>query len=239
MDEEAQIGGPATPPGATATRGDTTREALITAAIQVFGRDGFDAAGTRAIAETAGVNQALIGYHFGGKPGLYLAALKFIADRVTARMGPLADAIETELAAEPADATGTRARQRALELLGALTDAFVEMLTSDESSAWARLILREQQDPSDGFDVLYKNVMERLLGVATRLVARACRDAVTPAEAKLTAVAIFGQALVFRAARAAVMRQMGWRQLGPNQRKSIQAELRRNVAAILEAENVR
>jgi TetR/AcrR family transcriptional regulator, regulator of cefoperazone and chloramphenicol sensitivity len=239
MSEETPTGRPAAAPIATAGRGDTTREALIAAAIQVFGRDGFDAASTRAIAETAGVNQALIGYHFGGKPGLYLAALKFIADRVTRRMGPLVAAIETELAAEEAGATSLQARERALELFGTLTDAFVEMLTSDESSAWARLILREQQDPSDGFDVLYKNIMERLLDVATRLVTRARHQVTTPAEAKLTAVTIVGQALVFRAARTAVMRRMGWRQLGPSQIKSIQAELRRNVAAILAAENPR
>ena len=54
-------------------RGDITREAFIQAAIEIFGRDGFHAASTRAIAERAGANQALIGYHFRGKLGLYKA----------------------------------------------------------------------------------------------------------------------------------------------------------------------
>ncbi|HET6470821.1 MAG TPA: TetR family transcriptional regulator, partial [Pseudomonadales bacterium] len=45
----------------SSTRGDQTREALIDAAIEIFGRDGFRAASTRSIADAAGVNQALIG----------------------------------------------------------------------------------------------------------------------------------------------------------------------------------
>jgi TetR/AcrR family transcriptional regulator, regulator of cefoperazone and chloramphenicol sensitivity len=218
-------------------RGDATRDALIKAAIETFGRDGFDAAGTRAISEAAGVNQALIGYHFGGKPGLYLAALKFIADSVVERIGPLVAAIETELAGDaPAGIAGST--RPALALLHELTDALVGMLTSRESQAWARLILREQQDPSEGFDLLYEGFMHRLLGVTARLVARA-RPGSSQEQCKLTAFTIVGQALVFRAARAAVMREMGWERVSPTEIEAIRAELRRNVSAMLEAENIR
>jgi AcrR family transcriptional regulator len=221
----------------TATRGDSTREALVKAAIETFGRDGFAAASTRAISEAAGVNQALIGYHFGGKPGLYLAALKFIADSVTARMGPLVAAIETELGRGEGAITGEASAQRGLELLQGLIAAFVQMLTSDESSSWARLILREQQDPSDGFDILYDGVMHRILGVTAQLIARVRQGDVTPDQCKLTALTIMGQALVFRAARAAAMREMAWTRFTAVEIGEIQAELRRNVAAILQAES--
>jgi AcrR family transcriptional regulator len=224
---------------APAARGDTTREALVRAAIAIFGRDGFGAASTRAISEAAGVNQALIGYHFGGKPGLYRAAITFIADSVASRIGPLVTAIETELARDEPAGAGAKAAQRAVELLHELTDAFVEMLTSEESSAWARLILREQQDPSEAFDILYDGIMHRLLGVAARLVGRARRGRATPEEAKLTALTILGQALVFRAARAAVLRQMGWSRIASGEIQGIQAELRRNVAAMLAVERRR
>jgi AcrR family transcriptional regulator len=220
-----------TPTGST--RGDTTRDALIQAGIEIFGRDGFAAASTRAISETAGVNQALISYHFGGKPGLYLAALKFIADSVVARLGPLLDAIEAELATAESATNDPKTARRAITLLHELTDAFVKMLTSDESAAWARLILREQQDPSEGFDVLYEGILHRMLAVTTRLVARTRRAGTTPEQCKLTAIAILGQALVFRTARAAVMREMGWTRLKPVEIEAIQAEVRRNTAAIL------
>jgi AcrR family transcriptional regulator len=221
------------------TRGDTTREGLIQAAIEVFGRDGFTAASTRAISEAAGVNQALIGYHFGGKQDLYLAALRFIAGNVTARMGPLVEAIEAELEVPVGARASRRAAERARAALQDLVAAFVGMLASDESAAWARLILREQQNPSDGFDVLYNGFMHRLLSATSRLVARARDLDPTADECKLTAITILGQAMVFRAARAAVMREMRWESLGGEELEGIRTLLNRNVAAILKAEKSR
>lgn len=212
-------------------RGAATRAALIEAAIHVFGHDGFDAASTRAIADEAGANQALISYHFGGKPGLYLAAMQHIANRVAARLGPLAATIEAELGASGSAAAISS--ERALELLHELLGAFVAMLTSDESAAWARLILREQQEPSEAFDVLYTAVIQRMFGLMARLIGRVRGEPADSAATRLMAVSFIGQALVFRAARAAAMRQMGWEQVGPEEIGMIQDLLRRNVTAIL------
>ncbi|HSG63710.1 MAG TPA: TetR family transcriptional regulator, partial [Gammaproteobacteria bacterium] len=85
----------------TRRAGESTREALVLAALDVFGRNGFDGASTRAIADAAGVNLALIGYHFGGKSGLYLAVFEHIAGVLEQRIGPIVTAIETELLAGP------------------------------------------------------------------------------------------------------------------------------------------
>lgn len=211
-------------------RGEATRAALIEAAIDAFGRDGFDAASTRAIAEAAGANQALIGYHFGGKSGLYLAALEHIVDRIRRRVGPLAASIEAELAAPPGSGP---APEQALALLDQLVQALLAMLTSEESAAWARLILREQQDPSEGFDLLYTGTMQRLLAVIARLIGCVRRVPADAAATRLTALTVVGQVLVFRVARAAILRQMGWKGIGPKEMDAVRAELRRNIHAIL------
>jgi AcrR family transcriptional regulator len=224
------------PEAVTPARGDTTREALIASAIVTFGKDGFDAASTRTISRAAGVNQALINYHFGGKPGLYHAALRHIADSVSARIGPLLGAIENELSG---GASGDLPAERALELLHRVTDAFVQVLTSDESASWARLILREQQDPSEGFDILYDVVMHRMFSVTSRLVRIVRHGQDTEEELKLLSVTILGQALVFRAARTAVMRETGWSNMNPSRVATIKALLRRNVAAMLKTEQER
>lgn len=53
----------------------STARKLLRAATDAFSAAGFDATSTRAVADRAGVNIALIAYHFGGKDGLYKAVL--------------------------------------------------------------------------------------------------------------------------------------------------------------------
>jgi len=221
------------PRKANPTRGDVTRQALIDTAISIFGRDGFDAASTRAISKAAGVNQALIGYHFGGKPGLYAAALRHIAENINARIGPLLDDIETQLSARQAGTNPERRAGHALELLHRLTDVFVQVLNSNESADWARLILHEQQYPSEGFDILYHGFMHRMFSVTTHLVSLVRREKRIGEQTRRMAAAILGQALVFRAARTVVMRELGWSKLDSAEIEKIKALLRHNLKAVL------
>jgi len=50
---------------------ETTRDALMNAATELFAARGFDGTKVEQIADKAGANKALISYHFGGKQGLY------------------------------------------------------------------------------------------------------------------------------------------------------------------------
>jgi len=63
--------------GRTGARRDpeATQRALLAAATRLFAERGFDAVPIGAVAAEAGVNKALISYHFGGKRGLYRAIL--------------------------------------------------------------------------------------------------------------------------------------------------------------------
>ncbi len=212
------------------TRGDATRDALITAALGVFGRDGFHAASTRAIARAAGVNLALIRYHFGGKDGLYLAVFEHIAARILQRQRPAIEAIEAVLAT-PDSAIDGRARQaRYLPPLLGFVDGMAAMLASRESAPWAQLILREQQAPTPAFTLLYETLMGRVLDLLTRLLQR-LRG--TDADVRLEVATILGQVLVFRQARAAVLRLMDWNDIGEAELAAIQQQIRRNLAAQL------
>lgn len=53
-----------------------TRRSLLTAARELFADVGYDATTVRAVADRAGVNQALLFRHFGSKQGLFAAAVQ-------------------------------------------------------------------------------------------------------------------------------------------------------------------
>jgi len=66
-----------------------TRQDLLEAASTVFSHRGYDGARTQAIADRAGVNKAMISYHFGGKAGLYEATVGYLIDEVRPRLHEL------------------------------------------------------------------------------------------------------------------------------------------------------
>jgi TetR/AcrR family transcriptional regulator len=70
----------------------STREALLTAAADLFAERGYDGVRVWAIAERAGVNKAMISYHFGGKRKLYLTILGATFAEILSRVEALAEA---------------------------------------------------------------------------------------------------------------------------------------------------
>ena len=211
------------------TRSDATRAALINAATEVFARSGFEAVGTREIATAAGVHPALIGYHFGGKEGLYLAVFEHMAHAMGERVEPALAAIEAALTGK---ATPEAMAVRAVELLGQLCDAMLAMLADEASGPWGPLMMREQQSPTPAFDLVYDRFMNRVLGAMTRLV-RTADPTRTESDARLTVVTLMGQMMVFRVGRAGVMRHLGWKRLGSDQLASAQDLVRRNLQRLL------
>jgi AcrR family transcriptional regulator len=76
-----------------------TREAILTAARELFAEKGYDGASARAIARAAEVDPALVHHFFGNKEGLFVAAMKFPFD--PARLVP-------RIAAGPREEIGER-----------------------------------------------------------------------------------------------------------------------------------
>ena len=75
-------------------RGAETRQRLIEAGLDIFGRLGFEGATTRQIVDQAGANLAAINYHFGSKEALHIAVAEHIATRIAALVGPTLVAVE-------------------------------------------------------------------------------------------------------------------------------------------------
>jgi TetR/AcrR family transcriptional regulator len=120
-----------------------TRQELIEAAAAIFSRQGYDGARTQAIADRAGVNKAMINYHFGGKAGLYEAVVGHLVDEVRPRLAGLR---------EDQDPPAAERFRRLIEVMG---DAF------RRRPELAAIILREHLA---GGARLSREVMGRHLG---------------------------------------------------------------------------
>jgi TetR/AcrR family transcriptional regulator len=69
-------------PRTNADRADQTRARILDAATSEFSANGLAGARTERIAETAGVNKALLYYYFRNKEALYSATLEEVANRI-------------------------------------------------------------------------------------------------------------------------------------------------------------
>jgi AcrR family transcriptional regulator len=120
-----------------------TRTRLLEAAIICFAEKGFDATGIREIAKLAKANSALVQYHFGGKTGLYAAALKHIFT---------CHPFHTPPVLEPDDRMDDRSR--AIQSLGAMIESLLEELIacrgdSELDLAAHFLVTRELHSPRE------------------------------------------------------------------------------------------
>ena len=214
-------------------RGDQTRSTLLQAAMTEFSDNGFHAASNRDIAQHAQTNQALIGYHFGGKQGLYLAVFQFISEQIQTQTGSIIAQMEAQLSSllegEPLDA---EAREACIVLILGLVERMAKLFVSPLFKPAAQLILREQQKPTKAFDILYESFMRRSLRVVTDLVQR-IRPGDSREEASVLVITILGQILVFRAARSTALRHLEWEEIGPDQFEAISRRVKANVRAIL------
>lgn len=75
---------PTYPPG-------DARNAIVAAALAVFAAEGFHGAGTRRIAQVAGVSQPLLNHHFGGKEALWRVVGEQITDDFMTHMTAAVD----------------------------------------------------------------------------------------------------------------------------------------------------
>ena len=193
-----------------------TRAALLRAGLGNFGARGLDGASTRDIAGTAGAPMSAITYHFGGKEGLYLACAQHIADT----MGSMITAHRTT------------ADQPVREALDAIFSQLCRAILRDETAAFARFIMREQTEPTAAFAIIYGGVMGQVIERIAELLSQLSKDPLSPLEAKIRTIALMGQVIAFRVARATLMRATGWNQIGANEVEMIETVVRDHLDAV-------
>jgi len=207
-------------PGLTADRGDVTRHKLLLAAIDVFGRHGFDGTSTRHLANAAGVNLQAIPYYFGGKEGLYVAAAEHIATLIASHIGNLRERVRARLA-DTEHRGAALGVDEARAFLREILETMAMLFVSGESEPWARFLIREQMEPTEAFQRVYGGVMQPTLEVIGRLVGIILDEDPSSEHVRLRTLALLGGIMVFRMAHAAALAQLGWQEIGSREAAAI------------------
>ena len=205
---------------------DRTRAALIHAALQLFGRQGFEGTSTRQIAALAKANIGSIAYHFGGKEGLRAACANHIVETI----GSVAGAAMAEATGDMHGPEAARAR------LSTTLEAMVGFIVArPEAGEFVQFVMRELSQPSEALDIIYDGVFEPVHQRLCGIWAEASGEDAESERTRITIFTLIGQVVYFRIARAAVMRRMGWDHVGPAEAANIVSVVGDNIEAILAA----
>lgn len=191
---------------------------LIEEAIHLFSLYGLEGAGIRQIAQAANRPMSTITYQFGGKHGLYLACAQHIVDKIG---GITARIIDQEL---PDEAVEARAQ------LASIASAMLDVMGRDDVASISRFITREQQEPTEAFEILYHGFIGPVLDRMVALFEIVAGDTqVDEAAARLRALTVMGQVEAVRLARAVVLRLSQWDDIGVSQLAAIKAVILGNI----------
>ena len=204
-----------------------TRAALVQAALKLFGRQGFDGTSTREIAAEAKANIGSIAYHFGGKEGLRAAAADYIVDTIQAIAGQAMGSPQAAVAGGPEAARA--------QLFAALERMVTFIVASPQAGEIVQFVLRELSHPTAALDRIYDGVFEPTHRRLCLIWEQATGEAAESEATRLTVFTLIGQVIYFRIGREAVMRRMGWHDIGAAEAVKVVAATSGNLSAILAA----
>jgi len=157
-----------------------TREALVAAGTELFAERGYDGVPVWAIAQKAGVNKAMISYHFGGKRKLYLAIVRLAFAEIVASVERLADS-----------------PRPAPEVLRELV-AVVGEIASRRHPHFCSMMLREVVAGGEHLDPALIDNPARILTAVQRIVARGVGAGdFRPVDPLLTHLSLVGSLVFF------------------------------------------
>lgn len=147
-------------------KGEATRARLLAEAMRLFAERGYDGVSTRALAEAAASNVALITFHFGSKRGLYEATIEAVEQRLATVLNPVLDALQGEMAIRAA-----RHAER-MELIRVLIRRLLgRLLPATPDPGFFPLLSRAMQDQGPLSERLWRLFLPVLSALEEALVA--------------------------------------------------------------------
>jgi AcrR family transcriptional regulator len=209
------------------SRGEQAKQALIDAAITLFGERGLEGATTRDIALKAGQNIAAITYYFQSKEGLYLAVARWISDFISQAFAPLQQECSLFLLQkDPKPDAYLAFIHRGLAI-------FCHLMTQPETLHLSQIMSREQLAPTAVYPLIHQQCIAPLHRLMTQLVAGYSGLPADSAVTTLHTHALLGEVLAFRMARETIRIQAGWESIGPEQADLINQVLQQHIDLLL------
>jgi len=173
---------------------DDTRTKLLDAAGAIFAEEGYRAATVREISSRAGVNLALVNYHFGDKEQLYSAAVRHAASCCRDRV-PL-----------PVWTAGTSPRVKLRDFI----HMFLQRVAVDHEPAWhGQLIMREMVMPTRACEEFVKSIVQPTSELLQEILDELLPASIPERNHQLIAMSIVGQILHYWSARPVIERLLG------------------------------
>jgi AcrR family transcriptional regulator len=210
-------------------RGEETKQRIINAAIEIFGRQGFAGTSTRDIAAAADVNTPAIQYYFGGKVGLYKGCIDQLTSMVSRQITPAALKCHASIeAGAPLDdifaALG--------EVQSSLIDSF---FGNRDGDAIRRLLAWEDaengENTSDHFmkDRIGLPIFQTFQNVVEHIVA----TSMPKIEIEMHALSLMGISMIFHFNQSRVMDMLNWTTLDHALLDTLKAVARKQLAIAL------
>ncbi len=195
----------------------------------MFGERGFEAASTRDIATSAGVNAPALQYYFDNKEGVYLACVEYIVASVWDFMSDAAADAEQALARQASDA---ELIEKFCALQGRLTEF---MFTIKDSEDWRLFMARlnSGEGPPAGFQYIYQHVSGRMTGVLAGIVGRLLGRPADDEETLIRTMTVSGQLHVFQVARKSVLARLKWDRVDAGRLEALKRILREHSTVLL------
>jgi AcrR family transcriptional regulator len=168
---------------------------ILEAAGEIFAEEGFGRATIRKICTRAGVNVALVSYHFGDKEGLYLAVMKHFRAKALEEYPPDLGIDESS----PAE-----------ERLKAFVRSFMFRILSQGQASWfGKLFAREFIEPTKAFGIMVEESILPSYNMLIKTVSEIMGAHADEHICRLCVASIVGQCLYYRNSRAVIDRITG------------------------------
>jgi TetR/AcrR family transcriptional regulator, regulator of cefoperazone and chloramphenicol sensitivity len=208
-------------------RSEETKQKLIEVAIKTFAAVGYDGTSTRELANRAQANVSAIRYHFGDKQGLYLAALRHIAESYREQISPFLERVRSKM-----NDPGVK-RKELIDFLCDIVGSLAARLVGPEmDDAWPRLVAREEMNPTAGHALLF-NTQRLVIETIAGLIGKILNQPPDSERVRIRTMAVIGQVLVFRNSRTAVMRAVGWKEIGKPEISTLQSVLEEHCRTLM------